>query len=61
MCVCVQIWKMGEGEHKFVTEIPNDFQNVCGLFPLYAFKNSLHYCCNVLIEHELNNFVNAMS
>lgn len=49
----------GRRKHKFVTEIPNDFQNICGLCPLSAFKNSLHYCA--YIEHELNSFVNAVS
>lgn len=47
------------GEHKFVTEIPNDFQNVSGLFPLYASKTSLHYY--TCTEHELNNILIAMS
>lgn len=58
MCVYVQIQRMG-GQHKFVTEIPTDFQNVCVLFLHYAFKNSLLYCAHTM--HKLNIFVNAMS
>lgn len=57
--MCVLIGKIGEGEHKFVTEIPDDFQNVPSLLPLYAFKKTLHYCA--CIEHEWDNFMKAMS
>lgn len=53
--MCVQIGEIG-GEHRFVTEIPNDFQDVPGLLPLYAFKN----VCITLLALSMNGIILLM-
>lgn len=51
---------MGEGEHKFVAELPDAFQNVCGVFFHSVLSKQFAFYCDY-IERDLKYFVNAVS